>query len=68
MNDYGKHSKKCPDCECLMSPYAARCIDCYRRSTNPSYDRHDDKFRQRLREKVREITIERGASLEFIGP
>ena len=67
MKDYGKYSKECPDCEGLMSRYAARCIDCFRRTTNPAHLRNDDKFKQRLREKVREIAIERGVSLEFLG-
>lgn len=67
MKDYGKYSKVCPECEGQMSPYATRCIGCHRLATNPAYIKNDDKFKQRLHEKVREIAIERGVSLEFLG-
>ena len=67
MKDYGKYSRECPECEGQMSPYATKCMDCHRLTTNPAHIKNDEKFKQLLREKISEIAIERGVSLESIG-
>ena len=68
---YRELARTCPNCRLLMSPQASMCMSCRTvkraRGENSVFLTHDDDFKKKMQEKIKELAKEQGVSLKTLG-